>query len=114
MKKTFYLFLITILLSSCMVMHTGNMVESAGPTKNNFTYINNAIGTSSATYILGIGGFNHTGLVREAKNDLIKNYPVNNGEALINFTVDVNTKYFLNIIIIKEVIVTADIIKYNE
>ena len=113
MKKFIYLFFITSLLSSCMVIHTGNMVESSAPIQNNFTYINNAVGTSSATYIIGIGGFNHSGLVREAKNDLIKNYPVKNGEALINFTVDVSTKYFLNFLIIKEVIVTADIIKYE-
>ena len=113
MKKILFLFLITSFLSSCMVMHSGNMVESSGPNQNNFTYINNAVGSSSATYILGFGGFGHKGLVREAKNDLIKNYPVKNGEALINFTVDVSTKYFLNLVIIKSVVVSADIIKYQ-
>jgi len=114
MKKTIYLFFVTSLLSSCMVWHSGSMVESSTPTLNNFTYVKNAVGTSSALYVIGIGGFNRTGLVREAKNDLIKNYPVNDGEALINFTVDVSTKIFTPWFIIKKVIVTADIIKYHK
>ena len=60
-----------------------------------------------------MGGMNE-GLIREAKNDLITKHPVNDGEALVNFTIDINTKYFMmGMVILKEVIVSADIIKYQ-
>ena len=104
---------IALFLSSCMVIHTGQMGGITPVTENNFSYINNAYGSSKVTYVLGIGGFNKVGLVREAKNDLIRNYPVKNGEALVNFTVDFDTSYYFGLVVTQKVIVSADIIKFD-
>ena len=82
-------------------------------TENNFSYKQNAYGSAMVTYALGICGFNKTGLVREAKNNLIQNFPVNNGEALVNFTVDFDTSYYLGLVITQKVVVIADLIKFD-
>lgn len=113
MKKFILASSLFLFLSSCMVTHTGQMGGISPVTENNFSYVQNAYGSAMVTYVLGIGGFNKTGLVREAKNDLIRNYPVKNGEALVNFTIDFDTSYYLGLVITQKVIVTADVIKFD-
>ena len=66
-----------------------------------------------ATYILGIGGILREGLVREAKNDLIMNNPVQNGQVLVNYTIDHETSFYL-FVWTHRVIITADILQYEE
>jgi hypothetical protein len=111
-KKFSLLFIITMLLSACASLHSGYMDGVAPPVKNNFKYVGNAIGTSQATYIFGIGGFNKEGIVREAKNNLIANNPVKDGQTLVNFTVDQERSFYLGIVWTHKVIVTADILQY--
>ena len=113
MKKFILSSSLSLLLSSCMVIHNGQMAGISPVTENNFSYKQNAYGSAMVTYVLGMGGFNKTGLVREAKNDLIQNFPVNDGEALVNFTLDFDTSYYLGIVITQKVVVTADIIKFD-
>ncbi|MDA0682462.1 MAG: hypothetical protein O2781_03825 [Bacteroidetes bacterium] len=114
MKKTILLLSTTIMLSGCVSLHSGYMTGIAPPVENNFKYVGNALGTSQATYILGIGGFNREGLVREAKNNLIKNNPVKDGETLVNFTIDQERSFYLGIVWTHKVIVTADILQYQK
>ena len=73
----------------------------------------NAFGKSQATYVFGIGGNMQEGLIREAKNNLIANYPVNNGQILVNFTIDHEQTCILGFIWTHKVIVTADILEYQ-
>ena len=113
MKKFILASTLSLLLSSCMVIHNGQMAGVSPATENNFSYKQNAYGIAEVTYVLGIGGFNKTGLVREAKNNLIENFPVNNGEALVNFTVDFDTSYYLGLVITQKVVVIADLIKFD-
>ena len=112
MKKIILLFITTIMLSACASLHSGYMTGVAPPVENNFQYVGNALGTSQATYILGIGGLNREGLVREAKNNLIENNPVKDGQTLVNFTVDHKKSVYLGIVITHKVIITADILQY--
>ena len=54
------------------------------------------------------------GLIRDAKNNLIANYPVESGQILVNFTVDHKKTCILGFIWTHEVIVTADILEYTD
>ena len=114
MKKLILLFITITMFSSCISLHSGYMNGIAPPVENNFKYVGNALGTSQATYILGIGGLNREGLVREAKNDLIQNNPVKDGQTLVNFTIDHERSFYLGILWTHKVIITADILQFQE
>ena len=114
MKKIILLFIATIMLSGCVSLNSGYMTGVAPPVENNFKYVGNAFGKSEATYIFGIGGLNREGLVREAKNNLIQNNPVKDGQTLVNFTVDQEKSFYLGIVWTHKVIITADILQYQE
>ena len=102
------------MLSACVSLHSGYMTGIAPPVENNFKYVGNAVGTSQAMYVFGIGGFDREGLVREAKNDLIQNNPVKDGQTLVNFTVDQEKSFYFYVVWTHKVIITADILQYQE
>jgi hypothetical protein len=114
MKKMIILFVTTIMLSSCVSLHSGYIAGTAPPVENNFKYMGNVLGTSQATYIFGIGGLLRDGLVREAKNNLIQQTTLQDGQALVNFTVDHKKSFYLGIVWTHKVVVTADILQYQE
>ena len=114
MKKYSLLLIITIMFSSCASVHSGYLTGVAPPVENNFKYVGNVMGKAQATYILGIGGLLKEGLVREAKNNLIENNLLQDGQTLVNFTVDKKTSYYLGIIWTHRVIVSADILQYEK
>lgn len=113
--KKISLFIATIMLSGCVSLHSGYMTGTAPAVENNFKYAGNAYGESQATYVLGLGGFDaREGLIREAKNNLIKNNPVKDGQVLVNLTVDNQWSSILGILWTHKVIITADILEYQE
>ena len=115
MKKLFiYLFFTSILFSGCATLHDGYLTGIAPPSENNFTYVGGAIGKAQATYIFFIGGFLREGLVREAKNSLIANNPLKKGQVLVNYTIDRETSFYLGLVWTNRVIITADILQYEE
>ena len=114
MKNLSLLLLLSIMFSSCFSLHSGYLTGVAPPIENNFKYAGNVMGKAQATYILGIGGLLREGLVREAKNNLIANNPIQDGQTLVNFTVDKETSYYLGIVWTHRVIVSADILQYEK
>ena len=114
MKNLFLLLFLSIMISSCATLHSGYLTGVAPPIENNFKYVGNVMGKAQATYVLGIGGLLTEGLVREAKNNLIENNPIQDGQTLVNFTVDTETSYYLGIILTQRVIVSADILQYEK
>ena len=114
MKNLLFLFIFSIFITSCGTLHSGYLTGVAPAVKNNFKYVDNVIGKAQATYVLGIGGLYKEGLVREAKNNLIKNNPIQDGQTLVNFTVDTETSYYLGIVLTQRVIVSADILEFEE
>ena len=114
MKNLILLFVFSIFITSCATLHSGYLTGVAPAVKNNFKYVGNVFGKAQATYILGIGGLLREGLVREAKNNLIENNPIQDGQTLVNFTVDTETSYYLGIILTQRVIVSADILEFEE
>ena len=114
MKKIIILFFTTIMLSSCASFHSGYIAGTAPPVENNFKYVGNVLGSSQATYVFGIGGLLRDGLVREAKNNLIQNTALQDGQTLVNYTVDHKKSYYLAIVWTHKVVVTADILQYQQ
>ena len=113
MKKFILLIFLSISFSSCISLHSGYLTGVAPANQNNFEYVGNAVGTSQAFYMFGLGGFSREGLVRKAKNDLILNNPVKDGQVLVNFTFDQQRTFWLGLFWTQKVIVTADIIEYQ-
>jgi hypothetical protein len=110
MKRLLYLTLI-IFLSSC-AFHKGTFDSSVSLQENNFEIVNVLESSSDATYVLGIGGNDLTGLYKEAKNELYEKYPLKKGQALANITTDVKTTY-LFIIILQKMTLTADVVQFK-
>lgn len=115
MKKYFKIFgfiaAISLLTSGCAT-HTGIGMSSASISENNFKMVRYAKGEATATKIFGIGGLGKDALVAEAKQDMLANYPLEEGQALANMTVDFKNSIVL-IVITTKVTVTADIIQFE-
>lgn len=100
------------LLSSGCATHAGIGMSSASISENNFKMVGHATGQAKATKVFGIGGLFRDALVAEAKQDMLDNYPLYDGQALANMTVDFKNSTILFVRTTK-VTVTADIIQFE-
>jgi len=107
-----------ILLSSCRAILTGNSTN--GTTINlseaNFSYVQKGlVGHSKATYILSIGGFNHDGLIKEAKENMVRMNSLKDNQAIANMTIDIKNKFLLFGLYQQEICtISADIIEFRK
>jgi len=110
-----YALAVTVSISSCAAYHSGNMANSASLNSNNFMYSKmNLQGTSTATYVLGIGGLAKESLVNEAKQQLLATHPLKDGQTLANLTVSYkNSGYFGIFYRTLKCTVTADIVEFK-
>ncbi|WP_051907833.1 DUF6567 family protein [Flavimarina sp. Hel_I_48] len=118
MKKlllhTFFILLISILFSSCAAGLAGSLNDSAALSSNNFSYVQkNLLGKAQATYVLGIGGMNREAIVNEAKQNMLENYSLKDGQTLANTTVNFKYSNFLGLIATYKCYVTADIVQFK-
>ncbi|MCK0125737.1 hypothetical protein MWU76_15205 [Gelidibacter sp. F2691] len=105
---------LSILFSSCAAALTGSMNNSAALSSNNYTYVKkNLQGMSKATYVLGIGGLNREAIVDEAKQKMLENYELKDGQTLANTTVNFKYSSFLGIVATTKCFVTADIVEFK-
>lgn len=114
MKKfSFYIAIVIIAFatSSCAT-HWGTMNGSASLSSNNFKIAKMASGTASTTKIFGFGGLAKDALVLEAKKDMMQNYPLREGQALANVTVDFKNS-FMFFVNTNKVTVTADVVEFK-
>ncbi len=111
MRLTIILITITLFATSC-AFHSGVMTGSAALTNSNFKYVGLAKGTATTTHVFGIGGLKKQALVFEAKKNLLKNYPLREGQALANVAVDMK-KTFVFPVIKTRVTLTADVVDFN-
>jgi hypothetical protein len=115
MKKFFtILALSTGVLSflSCAV-HGGSMNDSAALSQANFEYAQSSLsGDASTLKVLGIGGLAKSALVEEAKQDMLKNYPLKENQALANVTVNWKTGFYF-IVQTNKCTVTADVVEFK-
>lgn len=109
-KHQVIMFLLPFLVSSCMVFNSGNI--SSGPLLNvTDKYVDQARGEARSCLFLGIGSTYKRKLIHEAKLDLYRRRPLDNGEYYSNFTTEVAKKTFLGIVYIIEVEMNADVLK---
>ncbi len=116
MKNLTRLFILSlpILFSSCVTTFQGNFFQSGfSINDSDFKIIRTEKGTTKATYIFGIGGNLHDGLILEAKQDLYKKCKLEKNQQITNITTDVrNSNIFYPIIITQTVTISADIIEF--
>lgn len=105
------IFILAIISSSCAV-HTGMGMSNASLSQNNFKMVRYAKGDVATTKILGLGGLSKNAMVAEAKEELLANYPLKEGQALANMTVDFKTSVYI-IVVVTKVTVTADIVEFK-
>lgn len=105
------------LFNSCVTIHTGIPTTSGVLSGPNFKYVKtNVSGVSTSLYVLGIGGNLHSGMIAEAKEDLMTKYPLGNNQALVNVIVDFKVSHVPGDFLIKEYtcVYTADIVEFIE
>lgn len=84
--------LIILLMNSCTI-HKGQVIDlNHGQT---VSISNQAVGTSSVGYFLGLGGNKSSVLLKEAKDDLIRNRPLQSNEKYVNQNLNISTTYLL-------------------
>ncbi len=111
MRNSLYLIISLFFLNSC-AFHTGMMTSSASLTDGNFKVVQFASGEVTTRHFFGIGGLKKDAVVKEAKQDLLRKYPLKRGQVLANVTVDVKRTYFLMVITTKTT-VSADIVQFG-
>jgi hypothetical protein len=113
MKKVYLLFVVlSTLLSSC-ALHNGYINNSVALSSNNYIIKGQANGAATATYIFGFGGLDRTAMVAEAKKEMMYNFPLREGEAYANISVDKKNTIILFVRTAK-VTISADIVKFNK
>lgn len=113
--RTSFIVCITVLFTSCAAGLTGYMNNSAALSSDNFSYVKQDLqGMSQATYILGIGGMNREAIVDEAKQNMLENYQLKDGQTLANTTVNFKFSNFLGIVATTKCYVTADIVEFED
>lgn len=115
MKKNFvkalFSLAVLVLFSGCAI-HGGIMSDSVALSENNFKMMRYVEGSSKTTKVFGIGGLAKNALVAEAKKNLMQNYPLQEGQALANVTVDFKTSIVFFVVTTRAT-VTADVVEFQ-
>ena len=89
MKKFIYSLSIILLLNSCSAYHSGTLQNSTALGQANFSYVHKDVkGSATCTYIFGIGGLAKDAIASNAKQALLKQYPLKENQALANITIN--------------------------
>jgi hypothetical protein len=111
MRNSFYLIISLFVFNSC-AYHSGVITSSASLTNANFQVVELAIGKAQTTHVFGIGGLKSDAIVFEAKQDLLRKYPLKRGQVLANISVDFKRSFYL-IVMFTEATITADIVDFS-
>ena len=108
-------FLVSYIMISCAASHSGNMLNSASLSSDNFYYVKtNVFASAECTYFLGLGGYEHEALVGEAKQNLHLKTRLSDNQALANVTVSWKTQVtFLGFIVRRKCTLSADVVEFK-
>ena len=107
-KKYLALVSIVLLFASCSVISDVAAFDSGTSTSSaNFKYVKTVKGEATSTYLLGLGGSNHS---QKAMDELKKNANLQANQALSNVSVVKTVKYSL--FPTRKVTITADVIEF--
>jgi hypothetical protein len=99
---------ITAIMANSCAFHSGMMTGNAEISSNS-EIIGFATGKSKTSLVFGIGGLDSQTLVRDAKRDMYSKYPLKQGQAYANVTVDWQ-KAFYFIVVVNTLTISADIV----
>ena len=101
---------VVLTLTACTMVHKGQIVSlDYGQT---VSPQNQAIGIASAYYFLGLGGAGTVTLLKKAKDDLIRNRPLKDGEKYVNVNLNSSTFFFF-FFTRHRYAITADVLSTN-
>ncbi len=112
------LFCAALVLSSCgvhlgMETNVNNNVTNVELAESNFRILDRVSGSASATYVLGIGGFNNTVLIENAKSEMLANANLDGGsKAIANVSTDIYIGKFFPVYYQKTVTVSAHVVEF--
>lgn len=76
-----------------------------------------AEGEAQTSLVFGFGGLNTKTLIKDAKENLYRNYPLKKGQAYANMGVDVSRSFYpfvgLPVVMINRVVVSADVVNLD-
>ena len=116
MKKLLFLILISINIVGCISLHEGVIFPSTVQLNSpNFSHIKTIDGFATATYVLGFGGYNRQGLIKEAKTRMYEKHRLTKNQIITNITVDEKvTGIFYPIVVTQTIIISADVIQFGD
>lgn len=109
MKKISLIFLLVMILTSCITIRYGNISSSSIDLSKDYQVYDIANGISKSTSLLGIGEHKRDSMILDAKKNLYLNYPLKSGYSYANFIVDFKTSFFW-LFRTTKVTVSADIV----
>lgn len=114
MKKLIYSLIAVLALSGCVSMHTGITASSASLSKNNFIYVAKSVqGTATVTQFIALIPGAKEALVNDAKQEILKRYPLKDNQVLSNITIDFKSSLILGPLVRKtKCTVTADVVEF--
>jgi hypothetical protein len=112
MKRILYLMVLICFITSCVINRNLSITPSASINNSNFKSVRACSGSSKSFYFMGIGGFNHEGLMADAKRNLYDNADLKDNQIIANVTTDEFYKYLYPLVYVHKVILTCDIIEF--
>jgi hypothetical protein len=116
MKKTLYVIIACLFLSSCARNFVGGSIY---PDYNlaqkivNGKIVRQVEGNASTTLVFGIGGLNHHRLLFDARENLLANASLKSNEYLSNIMVDYSSTIYLGLIIKGTYVISADVVELS-
>lgn len=102
-----------VLLTGCagtnQSQHVNNDVTQTSVvlSQNNYRIVGETSGTSTSTYILGIGGLSKTALTSNSRADMYANARLKDGQAIINVSTTVSYKVIAGPIYMQRIATTT-------
>ena len=111
--KSIFFGIVTVVFASC-AFHSGYMNNSVSLSQANFNYVEQGVfGKSTSVRFYGIGGLSKSAIVDEAKQDLVKKYPLSTNQALANISVNWKNGFYF-FVQTRTCTVTADIVEFHQ
>ena len=102
-----------VLLTGCAGLNQAHYVNndvtqtSVVLSQNNYRIVGETSGTSTSTYILGIGGLSKTALTSNSRADMYANARLKDGQAIINVSTTVSYKVIAGPIYMQRIATTT-------
>jgi len=119
-KLLFIVMVSALFITSCGYHHAlvGNLntnVTNVELSRQNFKVIDKVSGTSTATYIFGIGGLSNRALIQRAKANMLRNADLTgNARAIVNLVTENHVAIFYPVFFRRTVTVSGHIVEFYE